>query len=489
MSQSPPDLTPADSQESFWSTLASLGPAIVVASVVLGPGSIMTSTKVGCQFGYDMLWIVPFSAFLMFAAVALSARLGSTIDGTICDELTRRCGRWFAALIGITIFLVVALFQSSNNAAFLVSMEPFIGSVALEIQALEKELNELEENASLDLNSLNGRDNSAKLTSTKAELNKLKTQRIVFDFVFLGSFNLMIIFFIYTFKHLYHQIERLMKFLIAIMLIAFIVNLIFAKPDWGAVVVGFIPKFPAGKDSKIGFELIGIIATTFSVAGAFYQGYLVREKGWGEQQLKKGLLDSAVGIATLGLATCMVMITSAAVLHGNVPVEKLTSTTAVAGQLEPAFGSLATMLFAAGIFAAMFSSFAVNAMIGGTMLSDGFGVGAKLDDKWPKIFTVLALLVGMLIALFAKVLQESNINLIVVAQALTVLGNPLLAFSLLYLSIARKESNVPAWVKTSVAIGCVVTLLIAARTTKSVYEKLTKPTEPPAVKTPAEPQK
>ena len=56
--------------------LQSIGPAIIVAAVVLGSGSILTSSKVGATFGLIGVPVILGAAILMIAMVALSARLG-----------------------------------------------------------------------------------------------------------------------------------------------------------------------------------------------------------------------------------------------------------------------------------------------------------------------------------------------------------------------------------------------------------------------------
>ena len=93
---SPSSTTPSRKQ----GLLYSLGPAIIVASVVLGPGSILTSSKVGCQYGYDILWVVAFAGLLMFTMTALAARVGVALKRTPCAELAARGGRPFAAFKG-----------------------------------------------------------------------------------------------------------------------------------------------------------------------------------------------------------------------------------------------------------------------------------------------------------------------------------------------------------------------------------------------------
>lgn len=81
-----------------------VGPAIIVACVVLGPGSILTSSRVGCEFGYELIWVLIGAGILMVGAVATSARVGVSLEGTPCTELANRLGRPVAAVAGIAVF-------------------------------------------------------------------------------------------------------------------------------------------------------------------------------------------------------------------------------------------------------------------------------------------------------------------------------------------------------------------------------------------------
>lgn len=216
----------------------------------------------------------------------------------------------------------------------------------------------------------------------------------------------------------------------------------------------------------------GMVGTTFSVAGAFYQAYLVREKGWTHDDRRRGFHDSLVGIAILGGISLVIMMTSAAVFYGKDSAPTLESAADVAVQLEPLFGTWAKVIFSIGIFAGALSSFLVNAMIGGHILSDCLGLGGKLDQKWPRILTTLALVIGLVVALLAVGTGMSRVGLIVFAQALTVLGVPALALALLYLG-TRKDlpegHRVPVWILALCSIGFIVSCLLAARTAWKIW--------------------
>ena len=90
-----------------------------------------------------------------------------------------------------------------------------------------------------------------------------------------------------------------------------------------------------------------------------------------------------------------------------------------------------------GLFAAAYSSFLVNSMIGGFMLADGLNLGSKPTDLWPRLLTAAALLTGMGVALAAKVAEMNTLPLIIVAQAVTVVASPLVAGTLIWLTNRR----------------------------------------------------
>ena len=444
------------------SILRAIGPAIIIASVVVGPGSILTSSRVGTDFGYGMIWVLAISGLLMMGMTALSARLGVTLDGTLCEELARRAGRSVAMITGVSLFLIAACFQFGNNLGVLAAIEPLVSVAEVAV-----------ENAT---------------HISEAEVSVPREQLFTWPVILLVLLNVAIITTLLGFQNLYKPIERLMMILVGLMLIGFAGNLIFAKPSLLDVLGGLRPQFPDDAASsiiphKVGDDIVdkllpvvGLIGTTFSVAGAFYHSYLVRKKGWTVSDLRQGFVDSVVGISILGLITLMIMVTAAAVLHGNIAGKDLGSAADVARQLEPLFGPSAKILFCMGLFAGAFSSFLVNAMIGGSILSDGLGLGGDMDGRWPKTFTIVALLMGMMVAIYVKATGQRPVNLIIFAQALTVLGIPILAAAMLWLATRSDmtgERQVPTWMKAVGAVGLAVAIFLALRTAVRLYLSLT----------------
>ena len=423
--------------------LRSLGPAFIVAAVVLGPGSILSSSKVGAQFGYSMLWVIALAAILMVAMVALSGRLGLSLRETPCRELERRLGPAVAWAIGIIVFLIVACFQSSNNLAVLTAIEGLFP------------------------------DGTA---------NPLLSAAL------LVALNIVIVAFLLISGRIYGPIEKLLLALVGIMILGFLANLAFTRPSLTETLSGFLPSLPevdgffareeSGSIVDPLWPVQALFGTTLSVAAAFYQAYLVRAKGWGVEDLKRGLLDSVFGIAVLAGLTATILVTAASAFHGRLDPASLESASDVARQLEPTFGGHASLLFAVGIFAAAFSSFLVNAMVGGQVLADGIGVDASIDSRATKGWTIAALLLGMLVALWTQLSETGRANhvqLILIAQGLTLLGIPALAAVMLYLGIcSRREGSLPTrrWMLIAAGITLMISIVLAVRTGRTIWLKV-----------------
>lgn len=409
--------------------LKQVGPAIVVAAVVLGPGSITTSTKVGAAFGYQALWLLVLLLVLLVGVAALAAWLGASLKQSLCRELSDRLGPWAGYVIGIAMFLIVAGFQSSNNMAVVAGIEPLLG-----IQMPEWII-----------------------------------------VLLLMAVNAVVIWILYCSANLYKQVERIMKVFVLLMVLAFLTNFLVAKPNFGSAVAGLVPKPSMFQDSAQVILLMGLIGTTYSVAGAFYQGYLVRERGWGPDEVQSGFKDTLIGMCVLVGVTSVVMMTSAATFYGTeVGPDQLTDAGKMSELLRNAFGDLASYIFCFGFMAGAFSSFMVNAMIGGHVFSDGMGKGSELKGRFSLHATSAALLIGMIVGILALTTDFDRTTTIVIAQASTVIGGPAVVAGLLFLGwrqYLHEDRKPPLWMLLVTSVGMLVSLAVAIRTASSILAK------------------
>ena len=235
-----------------------IGPGLITACVVIGPGSIMTSSTVGARYGFRMLWVVVLSSLLMMLFMSLGAKLGAAASGTPAELVRRRLGRPLAVFVGLAVLAIAALFQSGNNVGVAAAFEGFVQS-----------------------------------------------KWLVASLVVL--FNALAIAFLFAFRNTYQMLERLMATFVGLMLICFFVNLLRLRPDPLALAHGLIPSLERLSLSGNMLPVLGLVGTTFVITAAYYQAYLVRQKGWGPRELKDGLLDARVSAVIVMMITLMLM--------------------------------------------------------------------------------------------------------------------------------------------------------------------------------------
>ncbi len=402
-----------------------VGPGLITACVVIGPGSILSSSKVGAGQGYAMLWLIATACIFMMVFMTLGAKLGVVLEKSIGQVITELAGKKLAIAIGLGVFVISTAYQSGNN---------------LGVQSAFKAL---------------GASQGASI-------------------LLVVIFNALSISFLYMFKNLYQALEKVMMCFVGLMLICFAVNLAIVQPNIGELMKGFVPQAGAFGDISV----LALVGTTFVISAAYFQAYLAQQKGWNEAELRTGLIDARVGTVLMFLITVMLVCTAAAGLRG----EALTSVEDVAAGLEPTFGQGARLLFCLGLFSAAYSSFLVNSMIAGFILSDGLGWGSKATDNGPKHLTSFVLLTGMTVALAVIFMfgGKNPVELIIVAQAITVIFAPLLGAVLLWLTndkrVMGEKTNGPV---TNVLAGAGL-LLLVGMSVYIVIDKLPKLLSPPA---------
>ena len=120
-----------------------------------------------------------------------------------------------------------------------------------------------------------------------------------------------------------------------------------------------------------------------------------------------------------------------------------------------------------GIVGAFVTFYWVGAMIGGFIVSDCLGFGSEPHDKAPRIMTTVALLTGMVVAVCVLQLKFDIAPTIIAAQAVTVVGAPLIAAVLLWLASSKDVMGTHAARPATLifaGVGLAVLIAIAANT-------------------------
>lgn len=392
----------------------SIGPGLIVAALVFGPSKLTITSKIGSNFEYNLLWIIIIAIFFMSVFTLIAERIGTATDNSLLSMISDRWGKVVAKIVGVGIFLVCASFQTGNSVGVGIAI--------------------------------------GELTNTSN----------VYWIILFNLIGILLLFF----RDFYKVLEKLMIFLVGLMLLAFLITLIEVKPDIIGVSKGFlIPKVPTGSMGLI----IAFMASCFSIVGAFYTSYLVQEQRKANKGnvIVKSKNSSLTGILILGLLSAVVMICAGAILFPQ-GVEVKTATD-MSLALEPAFGIYASAVFLIGLFAAGFSSIVGNATVGGTLLSDALGSGGSFSSKNTKLYIASVMIVGCVIAI---IFGGAPLELIVFAQSITIFIVPIIGIAMFLIASDKnymKDNRIKGFLKISGLIGLIIIISLALVNFRDIF--------------------
>ena len=389
-----------------------LGPGLITAALVFGPGSLTIASKLGASFGYQLLWVAVISVVFMLVYTAMSARIGLALDKSLLQYVRETYGKPVAWLLGVGVFLVCASFQAGNSIG---------AGIAF-----------------------------GELTGTDPDIWVALVSGTAISMLFFRSF--------------YKLFEKVMMVMVGFMLLSFFITMFITRPSVSDVMAGFVPSLPTGSEALA----IALTASTFSVIGAFFQAYLVREKGWKKEDRSDCINETVTGAAVLGMITLTVLICAGNVLHSQQIEVK--SAADMGRTLEPLFGSFTSYMFTLGLFAASFTSLLGNSALGGFIIADAFQLGSGLQDKKVRALIMVIIVAGSAIAI---VFDGLPLELIVFASGATILVVPAAALVLLLVANRKIMGDLKNRPLTNViaALGLIVLIILALRNIHMIFFK------------------
>ncbi|WP_027108135.1 Nramp family divalent metal transporter [Lacticigenium naphthae] len=291
-------------KRSLKSRLKNLGPAAIVTSAFIGPGTITTATLAGVNYQYDLLWAVVFSCISLAILMEMASRIGIIANKDIVEaaiESFPRSKVWayfVKILVIVTVVTVAFAFEAGNLIGGALGLADATGFTQW------------------------------------------------FSALILGLLALIAVI-----KGTAKTLEKMMLIFVSGMGIIFVFTMLFVKPDIGEVLKGiFIPTMPEGSAiatiALIGTTLIGINLILHSITSA--------EKWQGEKYLADSRFDINLNVFIGALVTIAIVVTSGTVLFGT--GTNVNSPIVFSLQLEPILGSYARIFGDIGISIAGLSS-------------------------------------------------------------------------------------------------------------------------------------
>ena len=325
-----------------------LGPAYLVSVGYMDPGNWATDLAGGSKYGYSLIWVLLMSNLMALLLQGLSARLG-IVRGRDLAQANKEA---YPKVINFMLYLLAEIAIAACDLAEVLGM-------AIGIQLL---------------------------TGLPLVWGV--------SFTVLDTFLLL-----YLQKLGMRKMEAFIIALVAIIALAFLIQVGLAKPDIKEVVRGFVPSFP---DSQALYIAIGIIGATVMPHNLYLHSALVQSRKIDtsdagiRQALRFNRIDTTIALNIAFLVNAAILILAAAVFFksGNSNVAEIKE----AHRLLPGFlGNTAPILFAVALIAAGQSS-TVTGTLAGQIIMEGY-LSLRINPLLRRLITRLIAIAPALIVI------------------------------------------------------------------------------------------
>jgi manganese transport protein len=327
----------------------------------MDPGNWATDLAGGSKFGYALIWVLLMSNFMALLLQSLSARLG-IVRGRDLAQANREA---YPRAINFILYILAEIAITACDLAEVLGM-------AIGIQLL---------------------------TGLPLVWGVSITVLDTFLLLYLQKLGM-------------RKMEAFIITMVAVIAIAFLIEIILAKPQIGEVALGFIPSLP--NDEAL-YIAIGIIGATVMPHNLYLHSALVQtrkinrtEKGI-KLALKFNLIDTTVALNIAFLVNAAILILAAAVFFksGNSHVAEIKE----AHRLLPGFlGNLAPILFAVALIAAGQSS-TITGTLAGQIVMEGY-LQLRINPLVRRLLTRLLAIIPALLVII--IYGEHNVDALLI---------------------------------------------------------------------------
>ncbi len=360
------------------SYFSEMGPAWIVSAVACGPATLASVSIAGASFGFELSWVVVFSAVFGATAQYLAARIGIIEGKGIISVTENRLGSLWGWLLAIDALLATTI-------ASLVLMNALSGVTSL-------------------------------VTGVKSTWWGAPYAAFISASLIRGG---------------YKWFENLCKLLVAFVVVCFIVTAVYIDIPLKSVIRGLVPAIPVGFESAL--MIAAIMGGAVHITIIAMHTYNTNLKKWTTADLGLARFDNTLSMGfAFGLYSLAIFIVAAGVLHPN--NIKIASATDAALSLGPLLGKKAMLVFLVGLWAATLST------ISPTFLATAYFVfdimNWELDTRDKKFAYVIV--ISTALSALGPLIKGSFFLLLPLMLALGLCGTPFILAIILYL-LNKKE--------------------------------------------------
>jgi manganese transport protein len=388
---------------SFWKKLlAYAGPGYLVSVGYMDPGNWATDLAGGAKFGYSLLSIILLSNLMAILLQALCVKLGVATG----RDLAQACRDNFSQPVSFGLWVLCEIAISACDLAELVG-----SAIALQL-----------------------------LFNIPLAIGVCITALDVFVVLFLQNKG-------------FRYIEALVITIIGIVGGCFVAELMFAKPDLGGILGGYVPQVEVARNPEALYIAIGILGATVMPHNLYLHSSIVQTRNWEDtpeqkrEAIKFGTIDSTIALSLALFINSAILILAAAVFHfsGKQDVAEIQDAYKL---LSPMLGvAPASAIFAIALLASGQNS-TLTATMAGQIVMEGF---LHLRVK-PWLRRLLTRLVAIVPALLTIIWfgEGSTTSLLILSQVILSLQLSFAVIPLIMFTSDRKlmgEFVNPTWLK------------------------------------------
>jgi manganese transport protein len=226
--------------------------------------------------------------------------------------------------------------------------------------------------------------------------------------------------------------KKALSIMVGLMAVSFIANAIIMFPALKEIVKGMVPGIPEASGSSPFFVVAGMVGTTLAPVIFVVRSILVKDEGWGKDDIKTQKTDAIVSAGMMFLISAAIMASAAGTLH--LQGVNLIDTKDMIHILRPIAGAFAVNIFVLGITAAAISSQFPNIFVVPWVISDYKGEKADMKSTPVRVIVIGMAILGIAVPLF----NARPIWVMVASQAFNAVLLPLTIGCIMYLSNSRK---------------------------------------------------
>lgn len=402
----------------FRQFLQYLGPAFIVSVAYIDPGNFATNITGGSKFNYNLVWVILWSNLIAIFLQCLSAKLGIAANA----NLPEMCARFFPERVNWFFWFAAEI------AAMATDLAEFLGGAL--------------------------------------GLYLLFQIPLIYAGFLTGVLTFVII---YLEKYGQRVIEAVITGLVAIISIAYTIELFLAKPDWTQVGLHtLIPSLPNGNAVLIAAGMLGATVMPHVI---YLHSQLVQSRNTlqtANDKLKHFKLEKMDIFLAMNIAffvnTAMVVVSAAVFFTPGIEVNSIEQ---AHHSLTPLLGSLSSGAFAIALLASGLSSSAVGTLAGQTIMK-GF-VNLNIPLTVARLVTIAPAMI--IIALGINPIKALVISQVILSFALPVAIIPLLLITkrkeVMGLLVNKPLTNVIGWTISTLIIVLNAVLLFLIFTGKA----------------------